>query len=274
MVIFCWIMSAITSALLSTVGGLVSTWSDAWIVPLLLIGFYWAWVAVCVIFAFFVTLPINTKKPIKKNSKFYSWLYNFVDGWIIDTARIKVSITGWEKIDPNASYLLVSNHRSKFDPQIVGRVFKKFKFLAITKPENVKIPVAGKCIHAAGFLPIDRNNDRKAIETILKAANNIQKGHSIHICPEGTRNKDGLDLLPFKNGGFKAAQRAKAPIALIAINGTEKIHKNFPFKRTVVHFDIVDVLSVEQVLAMSTQEIGDHAMKVIQAKIDEYKSQN
>ncbi|MBQ4272532.1 MAG: hypothetical protein IJB95_02640, partial [Clostridia bacterium] len=117
MVIFCWIMSAITSALLSTVGGLVSTWSDAWIVPLLLIGFYWAWVVVCVIFAFFVTLPINTKKPIKKNSKFYSWLFHFVNGWIVDTAGVKVKVTGWEKLDPNASYLLVSNHRSKFDPQ-------------------------------------------------------------------------------------------------------------------------------------------------------------
>ena len=274
MVIFCWIMSAITSIVVSMVSGLVSTWNEFWIVPLLAIAFYWAWVAVCIIFAFLITLPVNMKKPVKKPSKFYTWLFNFVNGWIIDTAGVKVQITGWEKIDPTQSYLLVSNHRSNFDPQIVGRVFKKFKFLAITKPENLKIPIAGKCIHAAGFLPIDRDNDRKAIETILKAANAIKKGHSIHLCPEGRRNKTGLDLLPFKNGGFKAAQRAKAPIVVIALNNTEKIHKNFPFKRTLVHFDIVDVMSAEQVLSMTTQEIGDHAMSVIQAKIDEYKAQN
>jgi 1-acyl-sn-glycerol-3-phosphate acyltransferase len=267
-------MAAITTTLLSVFGGFVTVWTDFWKVLLLFVGSYWAWFVVVIIFAFFVTLPINTKKPVKKSNKFYTWLFNFINGWIIDTAGVKLKVTGLEKVDPNTSYLFVYNHRSNFDSQIVPRLFKKHKILLISKPENIKIPIAGKCIHAAGFLPIDRDNDRKAIETILKAANNIKKGHSIHICPEGTRNKDGVDLLPFKNGGFKAAQRAKAPIALIAINGTEKIHKNFPFKRTVVHFDIVDVLSAEQALAMSTQEIGDHAMQVIQAKIDEYKAQN
>ena len=245
-----------------------------WIAILLLVAFFFAWNVVCVVFAFLVTLPISFKKPVEKPSKFYTWLFNFVNGWIIDMAGIDVVITGWEKIDPNQSYLFVSNHRSNFDPQIAARVFKKFKFLAITKPENLKVPIAGKCIYAAGFLPIDRENNRKAIETILKAANYIKKGYSIHLCPEGTRNKNGLDLLPFKNGGFKAAQRAKAPIAIISLVNTEKIHKNFPFKRTRVHFDIVDVLSADQVIAMSTQEIGDHAMKVIQDKIDEYKAQS
>ena len=274
MVAFCFVMSLLSTTLCSLLGGLFNQWSIVWLFPLLVIAFYGAWCAVCIIFTFLVTLPVNLKKPVKKPNAFYTWLFNFVNGWIIDMAGIDVVVTGWEKLDPNTSYLLVSNHRSNFDPQIVGRLFHKFNFLAITKPENIKVPIAGKCIYAAGFLPIDRENDRKAIETILKAANCIKKGHSIHLCPEGKRNKDGLDLLPFKNGGFKAAQRAKAPIALISIANTEKIHKNFPFKRTRVHLDIVDVLSAEQVLAMSTQEIGDYAMQVIQAKIDEYKVQS
>lgn len=274
MVLFSLIMSAITAILLPVLCGWVSTWNDCWISLLTFVVGYFAWSAICVIFAFLVTLPVNLKKPVKKPSKFYYWLFNFVNGWIIDMAGVDVVVSGWEKIAPNTSYLLVSNHRSNFDPQIVGRLFKKFKYLAITKPENLKIPIAGKCVHAAGFLPIDRENDRKAIETILKAANCIKKGHSVHLCPEGSRNKTGLDLLPFKNGGFKAAQRAKAPIALISLVNTEKIHKNFPFRRTRVHLDIVDVLSAEQVVSMTTQEIGDHAMQVIQAKIDEYKAQN
>ena len=130
-------MSAITTVLVSGYSGLVSTWNDFWIMPLLGIAFYWVWFVLFVIFAFFVTLPIDTKKPVKKPSKFYTWLFNFVNGWLIVTALIKVQITGLDKLDPNTGYLLVSNHRSKFDPQITGRVFKKFKFLAI-----INVPIA------------------------------------------------------------------------------------------------------------------------------------
>ncbi len=274
MVIFSMIMSAISTALLSVFGGFVNNWYDFWIVILLLFGLYWAWCGVVIIFAFFVTLPINQKKPVTKPSKFYTWLFHFVNEWLIATARIKLDITGLDKIDPNVNYLFVSNHRSNFDSQIVAKVFKKHNILLISKPGNFKIPIAGNCIHAIGFMAIDRDNDRKAIESILKAANYLKNGHSIGLCPEGRRNKDSLDLLPFKNGAFKVAQRAKAPIVLMVFNGTQNIHKNFPFKRTVVHMDIVDVLSAEQVTSMTTQEIGEHAMQVMQANIDYYKSQN
>lgn len=273
MVLFLMIMAAITTTLLSVFGGFVTVWTDFWKVLLLFVGSYWAWFVVVIIFAFFVTLPINTKKPVKKSNKFYTWLFNFINGWIIDTAGVKLKVTGLEKVDPNTSYLFVYNHRSNFDSQIVPRLFKKHKILLISKPENIKIPIAGKCIHAVGYLAIDRENDRKAIETILKAAQFLKAGHSIGLCPEGTRNKKSLDLLPFKNGGFKIAQRAKAPVVIMTLTGTEKIHKNFPFKRSIVHLDILDVLPVEKVTTMTTQEIGDYASSIMQQNINRYKPQ-
>lgn len=267
-------MAVITTALCSVFGGFVTVWYDFWKVLLLFVGSYAAWCAVVIIFAFVVTLPINIKKPIKKPSKFYTWLFNFVNGWIIDSARVKLVVNGLDKIDPNTNYLFVYNHRSKFDSQIVPRLFKKHNVLLISKPENLKTPIAGKCIHAMGYMPIDRENNRKAIETILKAADYLKNGHSIGLCPEGRRNKTGIDLLPFKNGAFKVAQRAKAPIVLLTLNGTEKIHKNFPLKRSVVHLDVLDVIPADKVATMSTQEIGDYASEIMQANIDLYKQQN
>ena len=82
------IMAAITTTLLSVFGGFVTVWTDFWKVLLLFVGSYWAWFVVVIIFAFFVTLPINTKKPLKKSNKFYTWLFNFINGWIIDTAGV------------------------------------------------------------------------------------------------------------------------------------------------------------------------------------------
>lgn len=274
MLIFSTVMAVITTALISVFGGFVTVWYDFWKVLLLLIGSYGVWCALIIIFAFFVTLPVNTKKPIKKPSKFYTWLFNFVNGWLVDSARIKLVVNGLEKIDPNTSYLFVYNHRSNFDSQIVPRLFKKHKILLISKPENIKTPIAGKCIHAMGYLAIDRENNRKAIETILKAADYLKNGHSIGLCPEGRRNKTGIDLLPFKNGAFKVAQRTKAPVVVLTLNGTEMIHKNFPLKRSVVHLDILDVIPADKVATMTTQELGDYSSEIMQANIDRYKQQN
>ncbi len=271
MILFCSIMSVICTTLLSVFGGVVDHWTDFWIVILLLLGFYVAWILATLIFAFIVTLPINKKKPNKKPIKFYQWLFHWINDFLIISAGVKLKITGMEKLDPNTRYLFVANHRSNFDPQIIASVFKKYNMLMISKPSNFKIPIVGKCIHAIGYMAIDRENDRKAIETILKSANLLKQGYSINIMPEGTRNKESLDLLPFKNGGFKVAQRAKAPIVVLSFNGTEKIHKNFPFKRTVVHMDIVDIISVEDVLANTTDIIGERAYKLIQQNIDSYK---
>ncbi len=271
MVLFCMIMSAISTTLLSVFGGIVDQWYDFWIVLLLLVGFYFAWCLLIVVFAFLVTLPINRKKSVNKPSKFYKWLFNLVNGWLIDMAGVKLHVIGKEKLNKNTRYLVVSNHRSNFDSQIIARVFKHNNILLISKPQNFKIPIAGPCIHKMGYMAIDRENDRKAIETIIKASNYLKNGYSIGLMPEGTRNKESLDLLPFKNGVFKVAQRAHAPIVIAVFNGTEKIHKNFPFKRTHVYLDILEVMSAQTALDMSTVEIGDHAMEIMQAKIDEYK---
>lgn len=274
MLTFLAVMAAITTLLLCGFGGFICTWNDFGWAVLLYIANYLALAILFVLFAFFVTLPINIKKPIKKPSKFYTWLFYLVNNAILDLCNYKMVINGAEKLDPNTNYLFVYNHRANSDSMIVPKLFRKYNILLISKPENFRIPIAGQAIHAAGYLSVDRDNDRKAIEAILRAANYLKNGHSIGLCPEGTRNKHSLDLLPFKNGAFKVAQRAKAPIVLMTLNGTENIKHNAPFKRTIVHLDILEVLPVEQVLAMSTQEIGDHAMQIMQAKIDEYKAQN
>ena len=62
-------------------------------------------------------------------------------------------------------------------------------------------------------------------------------GISICIFPEGTRNKnvDETEMLPFHDGSFKIAARAKSPIIPIAISNSANIWEaNFP-KMTPTH---------------------------------------
>ena len=48
------------------------------------------------------------------------------------------------------------------------------------------------------------------------------------LYPEGTRNHSDT-LLPFKEGGYKMAERAKAPIVLVAMTGQDDIFENNKF---------------------------------------------
>jgi 1-acyl-sn-glycerol-3-phosphate acyltransferase len=143
-----------------------------------------------------------------------------------------------------------------FDPLVTEYMLRKYNLAFISKPSNMEIPVISNLAWGAGFLPIDRENDREALKSILQAADYLKRDIcSMAVYPEGTRSKTG-ELGPFHAGSFKIAQRAKAPVVIASIQGTEKVSKNIPFRPTHVKLDILEVIPDEEVKAMNTQELA------------------
>ena len=140
---------------------------------------------------------------------------------------------------------------------------KGWKIAFVSKPEDLKVPFFGRIIRRCCFLPIDREDPRKAIVTINKAAN-LLKGQevSVGIYPEGTRSKTG-QLLPFHNGVFKIAQKAGTPIVVLSITGTEKICTRTPFQPTDVYLDVLDIFPGEDIKGIKTETIGRMARHLI-----------
>lgn len=84
-------------------------------------------------------------------------------------------------------------------------------------------------MHMCFCLPLDREDNRAAVKTINEAVELLDENVvSMGIYPEGQTNKTEEPLLPFRNGAFKIAQKAKVPIVVCVIENTEKILKNFP----------------------------------------------
>lgn len=217
---------------------------------LALLGLYVLLLGVC-------SLLVNPGKEYDKNSSFYRFILDSATVAAMKLLRIHVHVSGIEKIPKDTKLLFVSNHRSNFDPLITWYALKKWKLAFISKPENFKIPFFGRIIRRCCFLPIDRENPRNAMATINRVAKLLKKQEvSIGVYPEGTRSKT-CELLPFHNGVFKIAQKSDAPIVVLAISGTEKICKNYPFRHTDVYIDVLEVLSVEQVKATKTDIIGE-----------------
>jgi 1-acyl-sn-glycerol-3-phosphate acyltransferase len=137
---------------------------------------------------------------------------------ILWVSGVRVRVVGAERMDPAASVICMSNHQSNFDiPVLLGYLPVPFRWLA--KAELFKIPVFGRAMRGAGYIPIDRSDRPAAIESLRQAAAAIRGGVSVVIFPEGTRSPDGT-LKPFKKGGFVMAIEAGVPIVPVAVRGT------------------------------------------------------
>ncbi|BBO71552.1 1-acyl-sn-glycerol-3-phosphate acyltransferase [Desulfosarcina alkanivorans] len=140
---------------------------------------------------------------------------------ILWVSRVRVTVTGAEKLDPGRSYIYMPNHQSNADiPLLLGRLPVQFRWLA--KAELFKIPLFGRAMRGVGYISIDRSNRKSAFASLKQAARTIRNGTSVLIFPEGTRSRDGR-ILPFKKGGFVLSVDSGVPIVPIVIKGTRNI---------------------------------------------------
>ena len=211
-------------------------------------------------------LTVDTKTEYNTYSPFLRRVCIISIGIVHKLLRIKTHPTGMEKL-PKGRFLMVGNHRSMFDPVVSFYVFRNHYLGFISKPSNFKIPFYGRIVRRCCFIPIDRENPRNALKTINRASEIIGSDTaSMAVYPEGTRSKTG-ELLEFHNGIFKIAQKAGVPIVVVAIDGTEKIHENFPKKRSDVFFDVIDVIPAEEVKALKSDEIGSRVKTALLEKL-------
>lgn len=237
------------------------TW--LWAVPLMLVGFCIAGILLYVVFLLIVCLFTDTKKERETRSGFYHALIRFTIGLLLSIFRVKTEVTGEEKLPRSSRWLLVGNHRSGFDPIITVGALGRHELAFIAKPGIFKIPIAAQLISQDFFLAIDRDNNREALKTILKAADYIKRDlSSMGIYPEGTRTRDG-NMLPFRNGAFKIAQRAKVPVVVATIEGSEDIMKRFPWQSTRVKLVIHQVFDADTVAAETTAELSNKARQIM-----------
>lgn len=253
-----WIFVAESLAAAVLLGVFVPTAAWAWWQTALLAvgGFVGAFLALNVLFLlllFVISLFFPKGEP-KKESRFWRrWTVHAVR-WILDMLRVRVKVEGRELL-PGEPVVLVSNHRSDFDPMAAMVAFSHRPLVYISKESNLRIPIAGAFVRRCHFLPIDRENPRSALATLKHAASLMrEEGLDIGIYPEGTRSYKGGPK-PFKEGAFLMAKQAGAPIVLMTTEGTEDIAGHVILRRNTVHLRVLRVISAEEVAATTAREL-------------------
>lgn len=138
-------------------------------------------------------------------------------GFFLKTVR-RMEIRGAGNIPLRGGLVLASNHRSYWDPVVIGCAMPKTRqIFFMAKHELFKIPLLGPVITALGAFPVKREGaDRKAIRTAL---DHLAEGRVVGIFPEGTRSK-GDDMLEPHMGAAMLSARTGSPVLPVAVIGT------------------------------------------------------
>jgi len=147
-------------------------------------------------------------------SRAWGWYLLFLFG-------IRLKVYGKENLNPETAYIFISNHQSQLDIPVASRTTANtFKFLA--KEELTKIPLLGYIIKRL-YITVGRDNWRDRALSMKKMQESLDKGVSVWIYPEGTRNKTDKPLGELFPGAFQLAAHTGRPIAVCTITGTGKL---------------------------------------------------
>jgi 1-acyl-sn-glycerol-3-phosphate acyltransferase len=138
----------------------------------------------------------------------------------VRAAGIRIELTGSENIPAGRSCIFMCNHVSNLDPPVVLPLLPG-RCSVLLKKELMSIPILGRAMRMAKFVPVTRGHRRDAAQASVEAAADaLRSGLHILVYPEGTRSLDGR-LSAFKKGPFFLAQETQAPIVPIALSGTQ-----------------------------------------------------
>lgn len=239
---------------------------------LLVPAYFLACVALWALFVIALSYTVDQNEPAGENQRRWRRLIVETLRMAFPLLKVKISVTGLEKIPTDSNFLFTCNHIEIYDPMVALVALRKFDLAFISKKENMDKWVVGNLMHAAGMLPIDRENDRAAVRTVVQAAKLLKEGAlSVGLYPEGYCKLDpNLVLLPFRDGSLKVAQKGGVPIVIATVQGTERMMKDLLRKwRTEVKLDILDVIPAEEVTGRATKEISEQIWKTMYDKLTE-----
>ena len=183
---------------------------------------------------------------------------------ILFLSGAQIIIKGYERLITDRAVLYVGNHRSFFDiiisysmmPSLTGYIAKK---------EIKKVPIMYHWMSLTKCLFMDRENIKEGLKTILDGIENVKKGISVFIYPEGKRSHSDLNMNTFKQGSLKIATKADCPIIPVAFNNTSAIFEDqFPFvKKAKVIVEFGEPIYLNTLSEEDKKFIGSYTQKKI-----------
>lgn len=179
-------------------------------------------------------------------------------------AGVRLIVLGRENIPSDSAVLYVGNHRSYFD---IVLTYSQFPGITgyVAKAEMRRWPLLSSWMKNVHCLFLDRKNIKEGMKTILAGVEEVKRGVSLCIFPEGTRNKVNDTFLPFHEGSFKIAEKGGVPvIPMTLVNTAGAFEDHLPkVRRATVIIDFGQPILINELDRETRKNLGDYVTKII-----------
>lgn len=182
--------------------------------------------------------------------------------------NVTIEAYGQENIPAQDGFMIYPNHQGLYDALALVDV-SPTPISAVIKKEAAGVPFIKQCVACLKAFAIDREDLRQSMGVINNVAKEVKNGRNYVIFAEGTRSRKGNELLEFKGGSFKAAQKAKCPILPVALIDSFRPFDTNSITPVTVQVHFLPVMEYEEYKDMKTVDIAAEVKKRIEAKIAE-----
>ncbi len=167
------------------------------------------------------------REPEAHATLFYRLFAIFVRSLLYGAFRFRVRVEGRERLPRNGGYLLIAAaHRGWMDPfvaiEAIGTTPRAW-FLG-SAPSTFTAKWKEQLIHrVGGLLPVWRGG--YGVDAHVSSALAVLRNGGVFVqMPEGTVSGPPGRIGPFRHGASLIALRTGAPVALLAMGGTEELY--------------------------------------------------
>jgi 1-acyl-sn-glycerol-3-phosphate acyltransferase len=253
---------SVIAAVLIGIGAEGLNW--LWMIPVLSLGFTLLGVLLAFLFLLFLASIVDLKKEQQEDSKLYRKTVELYLQSALPPLRWHIKTTGMEKVPESGRFLLVCNHVSLADPVVLLRVFTGQQLAFISKKENQSMFLVGKVMHKMLCQPIDRENDKAALKTIIRCIQILREDKaSVAVFPEGYIHED-KKLHHFRSGVFKIAKKTEVPIVVCTMKNTKDAISNLLHHRhTNIEVSVLATIQPEEYKDLTTVDLGERIYQMM-----------
>lgn len=188
----------------------------------------------------------------------------YIMGLAVNSGNIDMQVYGTENIPKENGFLMYANHQGMFDSLAICAPCEQ-PLAVVLKKELANIPFLKQIIACTNSFAMDREDIRQSMKVIMAVTEEVKKGRNYLIFPEGTRSRNGNEMLEFHSGSFKCAIKAKCPIVPIALLNCYKVLDEKGCKPVNVQVHYLEPIPYEEYKDMKTAELA----KLVHDRIEE-----
>jgi len=137
--------------------------------------------------------------------------------WCVRISGARLVVEGDENLRRYPVAVYAANHTSYMDTPVVFSTLP-FQFRILAKKELWSLPFIGWYLNRSGQIPIDTDNPRATLSSLMAGVKALKAGMPLFVFPEGSRTPDG-ELKTFLAGAAFLAIRAQVPVVPVALSG-------------------------------------------------------